>query len=104
TYKGWIALRQQRQLDWDFIGLPDNTDINVDTARGIAKRIREEVPAKMQDYILPSVLLSASDRFSTTQSIQDASMVVHELCESESERSESELSIIRYIAWAIPSI
>ena len=31
-------------------------------------------------------------------------MVVHEMCESEAERSESELSIIRYIAWAIPSI
>ncbi len=26
------------------------------------------------------------------------------MCESESERLESELSMIRYIAWAIPSI
>lgn len=104
TFKGWVALRQQRQLEWDFIGLPENANITVETARGISKRIREEIPINMQEYILPSILLSASDRFTTTQSIQDASMVVHDMCESEAERSESELSIIRYIAWAIPSI
>jgi biopolymer transport protein ExbB/TolQ len=53
---------------------------------------------------LPRVLLSAIDRFSSTGNIQDASDVVESLCETEADRRESELSIIRYIAWAIPSI
>jgi biopolymer transport protein ExbB/TolQ len=50
------------------------------------------------------VLLGALSRFSATANVQDASTVVHNLCESEAERLDSELSIIRYIAWAIPSI
>jgi biopolymer transport protein ExbB/TolQ len=32
------------------------------------------------------------------------STAVRNVCESEGERLESELSIIRYIAWAIPSV
>ncbi|MBD3646403.1 MAG: MotA/TolQ/ExbB proton channel family protein, partial [Pseudomonadales bacterium] len=35
---------------------------------------------------------------------QDVSSSGRETCESESERLDSELSMIRYIAWAIPSI
>ena len=42
--------------------------------------------------------------FSATRSVQDTSSVVQEMCDSEAEKAESELSIIRYIAWAIPSV
>ena len=58
----------------------------------------------MQDYLLPRVLLAALERFASTRSIQDASTEVQTLCEEEADRLESELSIIRYIAWAIPAI
>jgi biopolymer transport protein ExbB/TolQ len=58
----------------------------------------------MQGYLLPRVLLGALDRFASTQNIQDVSTEVQNLCEEESDRLESELSIIRYIAWAIPSV
>ena len=54
--------------------------------------------------LMTVVLLGALSRFSTTGNVQDASTVAYKLCESASERMESELSIIRYIAWAIPSI
>ena len=57
----------------------------------------------MRESLLPRVLLSALERFSSTESIQGASTEVLNLCEEEAERLESELSIIRYIAWAIPS-
>jgi biopolymer transport protein ExbB/TolQ len=66
--------------------------------------IRRRLPAKALDYLVPRVLLAALDRFSTTTNVQDASGVVHSMCDAEAERTESELSIIRYIAWAIPSI
>jgi len=49
-------------------------------------------------------VLAAIDRFSSTRSVQDASSVVHTICDDEAERLESELSIIRYIAWAIPAV
>lgn len=104
SFKGLVAYRQQRHLDLDFIGIPENARISVDSARLIAERIVKNVPQKQQAYILPRVLLSAIDRFTTTRNVQDASTVVHSTCESEGDRAESELSVIRYIAWAIPSI
>jgi len=53
---------------------------------------------------LPRVLVGALERFASTQNIQDVSTEVQNLCDEESDRLESELSIIRYIAWAIPSV
>ncbi len=57
-----------------------------------------------QHYLLPRVLLTGLHRFGTTKNIQDVSIAIGEVCESESELLDSELSTIRYIAWAIPSI
>ena len=54
--------------------------------------------------LLPGVILSALKRFHSTHSIQEASQSIRELSESESERMDSALSLIRYIAWAIPSV
>ncbi len=104
SFKGLVTYRQLRQLEWDFLGLPEDARISVENADLISKRIRDEVPEIQQKHILPTVLLGAIERFSATRSIQDASAVVHTMCESEAERVESELSIIRYIAWAIPAI
>jgi biopolymer transport protein ExbB/TolQ len=54
--------------------------------------------------LLPRALLAALQRFGLTGNIQDAASANHAYCASEGERLESELSIIRYIAWAIPSV
>jgi biopolymer transport protein ExbB/TolQ len=53
---------------------------------------------------LPRTLLSALQRFATTGSIQAVSDTIKESCEVESDRLDSELSMVRYIAWAIPSV
>ena len=54
--------------------------------------------------LIPRVLLNALRRFNTTRNIQDVSSSSNTIFESEAERLESELSMIRYISWAIPSI
>ena len=36
--------------------------------------------------------------------MQDVSQAAYEVCDAEADRLDSELSMIRYIAWAIPSI
>ena len=102
-FKLRINYDQQQQLNQDFIGLPEEDAISVADSKPISKRIRG-LPEDMKDFLLPRVLLGALDRFSSTQKIQDASTEVQNLCEEESDRLESELSIIRYIAWAIPSV
>jgi biopolymer transport protein ExbB/TolQ len=103
AFKGIVINRQQAQLDEDFIGVSPGEIINTDGVAPIASRIRK-LPLHKQNYLLPRVLLGALSRFSATANVQDASTVVHNLCESEAERLDSQLSIIRYIAWAIPSI
>ena len=102
-YKGTAIRRQQRQLERDFIGLPEGAVISAESAGNVAGRIRA-MPEALRDHLLPRILLAASERFTTTRSVQDASAVVRAHCDSEADRLESELSIIRYIAWAIPAI
>jgi biopolymer transport protein ExbB/TolQ len=103
-FKGSVVLRQQRQLALDLVGLPEGTHVTVESAEQTSELIRKRIPHKALDYLLPRVMLSAIDRFSSTRSVQDASNAVNSICEAEAERAESELSIIRYIAWAIPSV
>ena len=57
-----------------------------------------------QSLLLPRILINALNRFATTKNVQDVSISAHTMVESEANRLESELSMIRYIAWAIPSI
>jgi biopolymer transport protein ExbB/TolQ len=64
----------------------------------------EALPPQQQDYLLPRMLLAALQRFATTGSIPAVSDTVREQCDVESDRLDSELSMVRYIAWAIPSI
>ena len=103
-FKATTVIRQQRQLKLDWVGLPERTHVTVESAEQASALIRKRIPEKAQDYLLPRVMLSAIDRFSSTRSVQDASSVVQSVCDEEAERTESELSIIRYIAWAIPSV
>lgn len=103
-YKAVRIRRQQTQLQLDLVGLPEGEKVSVESAEQASSLIRKRLPAESQDYLLSRVMLAAIDRFSATRNVQDASSVVHTVCDEEAERAESELSIIRYIAWAIPSV
>jgi len=63
-----------------------------------------ELPAASRDFLLPRALSTAIGRFAATHNVQDSATALRSVCESEGERLESELSTIRYIAWAIPSV
>ncbi len=101
--KGVTAWREQGQLSEDLLQLPDDLPIGPEDTRELMGRINE-LPAQGQKYLLPQAMMSAIVRFSATKNIQAAATAVREMCESRSDRLDSELSIIRYIAWAIPSV
>lgn len=63
-----------------------------------------DLPIEERDRLIPRSLLAALQRFRTSHNIAAASAAVRENCEMESDRLDSELSMVRYIAWAIPSI
>jgi biopolymer transport protein ExbB/TolQ len=103
-YKTVETARQSRQLELDLVGLPEGTAVTIESAQQASALIRKRLPEKSHDYLLPRVMLGAMDRFAATKSVQDASSVMHAICDEEGERADSNLSIIRYIAWAIPSV
>jgi len=102
-YKGRAVYRQQQLLERDLLQLPDNLPIGTEDTRSLVDRIRS-LPGQMHDWLLPRALLTAIERFAATRNVQNVSTAARDLCNSEGERLESELSIIRYIAWAIPSV
>ena len=103
AYKGRDAYRQQKLLEQDLLQLPGSLPIGPEDTREIAKHVAA-LPGHLQDWLLPRALLTAIERFGATRNVQDVSTAARAVCESEGERMESELSIIRYIAWAIPSV
>jgi biopolymer transport protein ExbB/TolQ len=101
--KSVMAGRAHRVVNEELVSVAEGTKILPEDAREYARQI-QALPAGKRNSLLPRALLTALHRFSATRSIQDVSATAHEVCQSESERLESELSLLRYIAWAIPSI
>jgi biopolymer transport protein ExbB/TolQ len=81
----------------------EGTSILPEDARKFARPL-QALPADQRDYLLPRALLTALQRFGATRSIQDSAGAVRGVCDVESDRLDSELSLVRYIIWAIPSI
>ena len=54
--------------------------------------------------LLKNSLLAGFQTFTVTKNIHEAASSSHLACDQEADRMESELSMIRYIIWAIPSI
>lgn len=102
-YKAWQNTRERQVLQLDLIPLTPGTSILPEDTREYSRPI-QALPEEQQGYLLPRALLTALHRFRSTRNIQDVSNSIRAIVESESERLDSELSMIRYIAWAIPSI
>lgn len=103
AYKGVAMFRQRKLLHEDLVPISEGMRILPEDTRSISRHI-QALPAHEQNYLLPRALLAGLHRFDSTQNVQDVSTSTRDVCESEAERLESELSMIRYIAWAIPSI
>ncbi len=103
AYKGVLASREHQLLQKDLVPLAEGSKVLPEDAREYARQI-QSLPDIERSRLLPRALLSALGRFRATRNIQDVSATAHAVCASESDRLESELSMVRYIAWAIPSI
>jgi len=103
VYKGIEAAKEHKQLQEELVLLADGTKILPEDAREYARQI-QSLPESEQHFLLPRALLASLDRFGATRNIQDVSGTAHAIINAESERLDSELSMVRYIAWAIPSI
>lgn len=102
-YKAVIGVKERSLLQRNLLPVREGVRILPEDTREYARAI-QSLPETVRSMLLPRVLLAALERFGSTRSLQDVSSLANSLCESENERLESELSMIRYIAWAIPSV
>jgi biopolymer transport protein ExbB/TolQ len=102
-YKAVVLMEERRLLEVDLVPIAEGMRILPEDAREFARQV-QALPAERQRLLLPRALLNALRRFASTRNIQDVASSTHTICESEADRLESELSMIRYISWAIPSI
>ncbi len=102
-YKAVKLNNERRLLDVDLVPIAEGMRILPEDTREFARQV-QALPDDSRQMLLPRALLNALRRFSSTRNIQDVASSTHTICESEAERLESELAMIRYISWAIPSI
>lgn len=102
-YKTVTVMRERQLLDRDLVPVAEGMRILPEDTREFARQI-QALPQDRQRLLLPRAILNALQRFNSTRNVQDVASTTHTVCESEAERLDSELAMIRYIAWAIPSI
>ena len=80
-------------------------DVNSDSndAENILKNL-EELPKEINDSPLIKIISSALRRFLITGSVQNASESITPALDALIVKNEAELALVKYIAWAIPSI
>lgn len=102
-----IQIRKERGLfRHDFVRIQPGERIIPEDALDRYKEMRAAVDRepRWQGRLLPECMLAALHRFHATNSIQDAANAVKERADLAADQLDSSLSLVRYIAWAIPAI
>jgi len=102
-YKTRRALAERKMFLEPIINISEGTSVFPEDTRELSRPVQALDELK-QTLLIPRAILSALQRFGSTKNIGDTSRAVRELCDTESERLDSELAMVRYLTWAIPSI
>jgi biopolymer transport protein ExbB/TolQ len=95
--------REQDLLEGDPVRVPEGMRILPEDTREYVRQL-ESLPGVQQQSLVVRASKAALARFGATRNVQDVSEAGHAVCAAEAERLDSELSMLRYIAWAIPAI
>ncbi len=102
-FKNRSTRREQELLEGDPVRVPEGMRILPEDTREYVRQL-ESIPGEQQQSLVVRAAKAALARFGATRNVQDVSEAGHAVCAAEAERLDSELSMIRYIAWAIPAI
>ena len=102
-FKVWNNSLERRALNQNLLSISEGTSVFPEDSRAFMRPL-QALPDDQQGLLLPRTLMIALRRFESTHDVQNVAESVKAACEGESDRLDSELSVIRYIAWAIPSI
>jgi biopolymer transport protein ExbB/TolQ len=95
--------RHRRQLDAGLLQVPPGYRILPGDVREYSHKLDALAPGE-KDLIPVRTIRRALKRFGETADVQDAATTVHDYCESEAARLDSELALIRFCVWAVPAI
>jgi biopolymer transport protein ExbB/TolQ len=102
-YKAVLVHRERKLLDRELIHVPEGIKVLPEDAKDYARQL-EALPEDDRQMLVVRGLQRTLDRFSATRSIRDSAETSRAVCDSEADRLDSGLAMIRYIAWAIPAI
>lgn len=103
AYKAVRVSRDQSLLQQNLLQTAEGMRILPEDTRELSRQLDQLEPAQRAS-LAPRALQAALHRFAASSNIQDVATASREVCEAEGERMDSELAMIRYIAWAIPSV
>jgi|TARA_B110000483_G_scaffold114954_1_gene139523 biopolymer transport protein ExbB/TolQ len=101
--KGARIAAERKLFEEPLVPIAEGTKILSEDARQLSRPL-EALPEPERDYLLPRILSTALQRLGSGSNIQEISASIRDECDIESQRLDTELAMIRYIAWAIPSI
>ncbi len=96
-------IAESNLLERQLLHISEGMSILPQDARDHARALQALSPME-RSSLLPRALLAGLNRFAATRNIQDVSSTIKDVCATEADRLESELAIVRYVAWAIPAI
>jgi biopolymer transport protein ExbB/TolQ len=102
-YKALLVRRERRMLERDLIHVPEGIKVLPEDAKDYVRQL-EALPGEDKSTLVVRALQRTLDRFAATRSIRDSAETSRSVCDSEADRLDSGLAMIRYIAWAIPAI
>ncbi len=97
------VFRERAMLARELVPLATGETILPEDARDHARAI-EALDSTQRASLYARALHVALRRFAATRDLQNVSESVDSVCQAEHERLDSELAMVRYMAWAIPSI
>jgi biopolymer transport protein ExbB/TolQ len=103
AYKTRAASRERELLEVDLVQVPEGMRILPEDTREYLRQL-DAMPAERQGMLTPRAIKAALARFGATRNLQDVSEASRAVMEAEADRLDAELSLVRYIAWAIPAI
>jgi biopolymer transport protein ExbB/TolQ len=103
SYKWRVAGRERTLLDQDIVRVPEGMRVLPEDTREYIRQL-DSLPPGNQQLLAARAVRAALARFGATRNVQDVSEAARNVFQGEADRLDSEMSMVRYIAWAIPAI
>jgi biopolymer transport protein ExbB/TolQ len=103
AYKAKLTLQEKHMLNHAMLNVTEGASILPEDARDLCRPL-QQLSIEKQQMLAPRTLLISLNRFAATSSVAAVATSIKDICDLEADRLDSELSMVRYISWAIPSI